>query len=420
MVNPVATSVSSISCSGDSVSYDIAIVGGGMVGAALALICHHQNPDWQIVMVEAFPLPAKDESFQFQPSYDDRSTALSAGSADILDKAGIWQSLLAQSTSIRQIHVSDKGHFGGTLINSEDYDLEALGRVVPNAWIGTSLLANIRSIDAITLWDSTKVSQVRPVTGGARFLVNHNEDEKSVFARVTVIADGAGSKQGTALGIDSTVQDYNQYVTVANVTLDRCHDGIAYERFTDQGPMAFLPLGGESGQTMSLVWTHPAAEHEQLCQLSDDKFISRLQSRFGRRAGRVTQVGKRDYYPLKLMVANEQVRSSVVLMGNAAHFLHPVAGQGFNLALRDCQCLAETLAEAERNGEAIGSIQVLERYLAQQWSDQKTTIRFSDSLVKLFSSNQLSLAALRGLGFFGLEMLPPTKSLLARQSMGYR
>ena len=181
--------------------------------------------------------------------------------------------------------------------------------------------------------------------------------------------------------------------------------------------MAMLPLGGSvQGRSCALVWTQPSDQAETVLALSDEEFLSRLQQRFGFRLGPLISVGKRDSYPLTLSIAKEQIRSSVVVMGNAAHFLHPVAGQGFNLAVRDCAALAATLAQA--GDRPLGSLSLLQAYWSQQALDQQATIHFSDQLTKLFTSSKLPQAALRGLGFVGLECLPPAKQWLTLQTMG--
>ncbi len=181
--------------------------------------------------------------------------------------------------------------------------------------------------------------------------------------------------------------------------------------------MALLPLGESlDGQSSALVWTQPAADAEDILALSDDQFLQQLQQRFGHRLGRFVSVGKRDSYPLSLSVAKEQIRSSIVVMGNAAHFLHPVAGQGFNLALRDCAALATSLME--KRDLPLGALPRLNRYMELQRLDQQATIHFSDQLTKLFSTASLPQAALRALGFVGLECVPPAKHWFTRQTMG--
>lgn len=230
---------------------------------------------------------------------------------------------------------------------------------------------------------------------------------------------GVISPMRRALGIDTEVRDYRQTAIIANLAFSQPHNAIAYERFTEQGPMALLPLG-ESAQSQraALVWTLPTQEAEQYRACAETTFLAALQERFGQRLGRFERVGQRYAYPLQLVAAQEQIRAHLVLVGNAAHFLHPVAGQGFNLALRDCVCLAETLLNAHVQGKIMGELSVLQNYLKRQQQDQLLTIEFSDRLVRLFSSDRLPLIALRHLGFISLAALPPMKKIFAAQTMG--
>ncbi|NHO67602.1 2-octaprenyl-6-methoxyphenyl hydroxylase [Aestuariicella hydrocarbonica] len=401
---------------GKVASTDIAIVGGGMVGAALAALLAHAEPDWSITLLEAFPLP-DDHAPAYQPSYDDRSTAIAHGSVLLLQQVGVWAQLREYATAIEQVHVSDKGHLGGTLIDRHQVGVDALGYVIPNAWIGRVLIQHLRTLPNVTLVSPAHVRQLKPVADGAELIVEMAGQQSVVHTQLAVIADGAQSALRASLGIDVDRKDYQQTAIVTNISLSQPHQGVAYERFTDEGPMAMLPLGGSvEGCTSALVWTQPKALADEVLALSDEAFLSRLQQRFGFRLGPLTGVGKRDSYALQLSVAKEQVRSSVVVMGNAAHFLHPVAGQGFNLALRDCAALAATLKPA--GDRPLGQLALLQQYLKQQALDQQATIHFSDQLTRLFSSSGLPQAALRGLGFVGLECVPPAKQWLAMQTMG--
>lgn len=400
----------------DNPQTDIAIIGGGMVGAALAALFACANPRWSITLIEAFPLPA-DDAPVYQPSYDDRSTAIAHGSVALLSQVGVWEQLSQHATPIEQVHVSDKGHIGGAVIDRHKVGVDALGYVVPNAWIGRVLISHLHSLDNVTLVSPAQVKQLTPVAGGALLQVEAEGQVSDIRAQLAVIADGAQSRLRASLGIDVDEQDYRQTAIITNIGLEQPHQGIAYERFTDEGPMAMLPLGGSvQGRSCALVWTQPSEQAEAVLALSDEDFLSRLQQRFGFRLGQLTSVGKRDSYPLTLSIAKEQIRSSVVVMGNAAHFLHPVAGQGFNLAVRDCAALAATLAEA--GDKPLGSLSLLQAYWSQQELDQQATIHFSDQLTKLFTSSKLPQAALRGLGFVGLECLPPAKQWLTLQTMG--
>ncbi len=398
---------------------DIAIIGGGMVGAALAALLACARRDWTITLLEAQPLPSLGSNPVYQPSFDARSTAIAAGSVELLQQAGVWDQLQRHATAITQVHVSDRGHIGGSVIDCAALNQTALGYVVPNAWLGNILLSHIQQLPQVRCIAPAKVRQLRPVAGGAELLIEANGELMQLDCQLAVIADGANSPLRQSLGIDTTLQDYQQTAIIANVEFDQPHNNVAYERFTDQGPMALLPLGEAANAcTSALVWTHPRAEAALILKMSDDEFLAALQGRFGYRVGRFTRVGKRDSYPLQLIVAKEQVRSSIVVMGNAAHFLHPVAGQGFNLALRDCAALAAELATAQANNTALGQLDVLLRYQQAQAQDQQLTISGSDALTKLFSTAQLPQAILRALGFMGLEILPAAKQWLSLQTMG--
>lgn len=396
---------------------DIVIVGGGMVGAAMAALLAHVNRSWRITLVEHFPLPAAGEA-PFQPSFDDRSTAVAQGSIDVLSKMGLWQTLQSQATPIRQVHVSDRGHFGGSVIDAADMGLESVGAVVANAWLGQVLIQHLRNAENVTLLAPAEVQRIQPLVAGARLHYSRNSEAQVLDTQLAIIADGANSPLRASLGIDVDITPYKQTAIIANVVLAEPHQGVAYERFTDQGPMALLPLDGSEGRHSALVWTQPDDRADELLARNDDDFLQQLQQRFGFRLGHIVGVGKRDAYPLQLMVAKEQIRSGIAVMGNAAHFLHPVAGQGFNLALRDCAALADTLARAQRRGQPLGDLSVLQQYEQSQLPDQLTTIQFSDKLTKLFTSATLPAAALRALGFMGLEGLPGAKHLLAAQTMG--
>ncbi|GAA5315822.1 MAG: 2-octaprenyl-6-methoxyphenyl hydroxylase [Candidatus Pelagadaptatus aseana] len=396
---------------------DITIVGGGMVGAAMAALLAHANAGWQVVLVEGFPLPGPGEAIH-QPSFDDRSTALAYGSIELLQRIGVWDQLSQAATPIQQVHVSDRGHFGGSLIDASAMGLEQVGAVVANAWLGRVLLQHLHELDNVELLAPATVERVTPLAQGAHIDYASADASGRIESQLVVIADGADSPLRAGLGIGVDTQTYHQTAIIANVALNERHDCVAYERFTDQGPMALLPLGGENGCDSALVWTQPTDQVDALLALDDDAFMAQLQQRFGFRLGHFKSVGKRDSYPLQLLVAKEQVRSSLVMMGNAAHFLHPVAGQGFNLALRDCAALTSVLARARRQRQPLGSLQVLQQYEQQQQLDQQATIQFSDKLTRLFSTGALPSAGLRALGFLGLETLPGAKQLLASQTMG--
>lgn len=399
-------------------SFDIAIIGGGMVGASLALLLAHQKPNWKIALLEAQLFSEADKS-PYQPSFDARSTAIAHGSVEILRELGVWEKLSQHATAISQVHVSDAGYFMGGLIDANTYALDAVGYVIPNAWIGRVLIAQLQMQNNIHLLAPVRVEKLIPQQHGAQLLVQSGNEKFELNCKLAVVADGGDSPLRTSLGINSQVKDYGQTALIANVAYSEPHKGIAYERFTTQGPLALLPLGDSaSAKESALVLTLPREQAKDIAELSDEEFLAHLQQRFGHRLGKFLRVSQRYHYELKLITASEQIRSHIVLVGNAAHFLHPVAGQGFNLSLRDCVCLVDALIQGEAEGKTLGELSVLQNYIDRQTVDQTLTIEFSDKLVRLFSSAALPLIALRHLGFVGLDLMPAIKSQFASQTMG--
>ena len=398
-------------------NYDIVIVGGGMVGISLALLLRAQRP-WKILVVEAQELAVSDSpvSGAYSSSFDARSTALSWSSRNIYQSIAVWPQLKRHLAAIAQIHVSDRGHAGLTRIDAADANVDALGYVVENQWLGSVLLNQLAETD-IQLLGSAGVETIVPLAAGMRLRVQQSDqDLQTIDAKLVVIADGAGSSTSKKLGIQSQSSTYGQTGIIANVSLEKPHGGVAYERFTDQGPMALLPLTDFKGRPRSaLVWTQPSEMAESLMAADEQSFLEQLQTRFGYRLGRFKQLGERVAYPLALTTATEQVRRHLVVMGNAAHSLHPVAGQGFNLSLRDAATLANSLAQA---GEAIGDLAVLQQYQQQQAADQRNTVLFSDSLPKLFGLSSSVIALGRNSGLLAMDLIPSLRNSFARFGMG--
>jgi 2-polyprenyl-6-methoxyphenol 4-hydroxylase len=397
---------------------DVAIVGGGMAGASLALLIASKTPALSIALIEALPLDVLNDTAQpAPPSYDDRSSALSLGSCRIFQSLGLWDELLPHLVAIKQVHVSDRGHPAGTVLDASRDHLDALGYVVENRRLGTILLSRLRHHPQIRILSPARVTQVTPSSSGMQLQID--KQPTPLLTNLLVIADGVESSLREQLGIASDRKPYHQCAVIANITTTAFHQYMAYERFTDSGPMALLPLQDFNGEhRCALVWTIAEAFADTVQQMEDTTFLQQIQQRFGTRLGFLTKAGKRSIYPLALHTACEQVRSHLVLMGNAAHSMHPVAGQGFNLTLRDCEALADTLYQAQRDGEAIGSLAVLQRYLDSQQLDQGKTIGASHLLTLLFSSDDTSAAFLRNTGLFGLDFLPGIKQWFARQAMG--
>ncbi|MGP0172947.1 2-octaprenyl-6-methoxyphenyl hydroxylase [Pseudomonas sp. NCHU5208] len=384
---------------------NLAIIGGGLVGASLALALQEtaRQRGWRIALIEPF---APGDAYQ--PSYDARSTALSYGSRLIYERLELWQAIAQRAEPIRQIHVSDRGRFGATRLQAIEEGVPALGYVVENAWIGHCLW---QALDPeIVQWHCpAEVSALQQIEAGYRLRLN---DGSTLDCQLAVLADGGRSGLREQLGIAVSQTPYGQSAIIANVSPLEAHRGQAFERFTDDGPMAMLPL---DGNRCALVWTRASSDAERLMALSERAFLDELQQAFGYRLGALRQVGQRHLYPLSLVEAREQVRPNLVVLGNAAHSLHPIAGQGYNLSLRDTLALAEVL----QDGDApLGDFATLQRYLQRQQMDQQLTVGFSDRVTRLFSTNQPLLAAGRNLGLLGLDLLPPAKRWFARQAMG--
>lgn len=397
--------------------YRVVIAGGGMVGMSLALVLARRAPACEVLLVESFPLPtlAPDFAAHYSPSFDARSTALSYASSLIYREWGLWEAVAAHAQPITSIHVSEQGRFGSTLMRAADYGWPALGFVVENAWLGNSLLSALQQTPVATRSPARVVSARAASGGGVQLLL---DDGDTLQADLLVVADGAHSGLRESLGIAHSEDSYGQQAVIANVGHRGDHEGRAFERFTGNGPLAMLPLLPERCHRSALVWTLPPEDAAAVMNCPETDFLARLQQVFGYRLGRLVQVGERHSYPLSLVQADEQVRSGVVVMGNAAHALHPVAGQGFNLALRDVACLAARIAEACSTGTSPGALSVLQDYRAAQAADQRQTTAFSDRLPGLFMNRDPALSALRDLGLFALDLAPGLKREFVRQTAG--
>lgn len=398
--------------------YDVVIVGAGMVGASLALaLTHAPQLPLRLLLVEASALHTK--SAPEQPGFDARSTVLSAGTVAYFRELGLWTALSAVATAIKQIHVSDQGRFGSVRLDSNEEQVEALGYVVENADLGRALNAALLAAPGLELCAPVAVAQLQPDASGMRLQLQSIGGETSVTAALVVLAEGGRSGLPAQLGIAHRHEAYGQSAVIANVGFTKPHGHVAYERFTPKGPLALLPLHERDGTPRAaLVWTQPEAEAHHVLGLDDASFLARLQQDFGGRVGSFTRVGKRALYPLALQTAEEQIRPGLVLLGNVAHSLHPVAGQGFNLALRDTMMLAANVRESLRVQQSPGAFARLQRYREAVQQDQAHTIAFSDYVTRLFSSNSRVLSLVRQLGMASIDLVPPLKHQLSRQAMG--
>jgi 2-octaprenyl-6-methoxyphenol hydroxylase len=388
-------------------TYDVAIVGGGMVGATLSVALAPLN--LRVALIEAIPHNAAS-----QPSFDERTTALSNGSRRILETIGVWPALDALATPIAKIHVSDQGRFGFARIDAREQGLAAMGYVVPNRALGSVLWARLSSA-GIKVFCPAEVSLVAANDEGVKIEITEAGAKSAIDAKLIVAADGAQSAVRSAFGVDAEVRDYGQTAVITTVLPQHFHDNVAYERFTPSGPLALLPLDG-GRCTLVLTLTKDAAQ--SALEWSDQEFLAEVQRRFGFRLGRFLKVGRRVPYPRSLTQADRTSAPRCVIIGNAAQGLHPVAGMGFNLGLRDAACLAELIAENARSDADPGNLTLLRQYDAWRSADRSGVIRFTDGLVRLFSNPLGGVARLRNLGLLAFDLLPPAKSALSRLSTG--
>jgi len=397
--------------------FDLIIIGGGLAGASLA--CALKNPALKIALVEAFELNTDS-----QPSYDDRTVALSFGSRCIFDSMGLWSSLAPYAEAINTIHISDRGHFGVTRLTKEQEGVEALGYVLENRAIGQQLYADMADNSSnkeggITLFCPARLKTLQQDKQQVSVEILTDGALQKITGKLLVAADGNNSQVMKLLAIGSNRKSYDQVALISNVTPANKHNNVAYERFTDTGPLAFLPM---LQNRCSVVWTLDPQQADVICALDETAFLQQLQQRFGYRLGRFKKVGKRQIYPLFLQSATQMVHGRVALIGNAAHSVHPVAGQGFNLALRDVALLSELIVDSSpgkgQTSADIGSQTMLQSYEALREDDIRRVYRFTDTLVKTFSNNIAGLAQLRSLSLLVVDVLPDIKHQLAAQSMG--
>ncbi len=380
-------------------NYDIAIIGGGPVGMALALALRHSGIS--TLLLEARGLPEKVD--------DVRPLALSHGSHLILNRLGVWQNL-PQSTPIKTIHISNKGHLGRTVLTTQDADVPTLGHVINYLDLYRALFEATRE----THTDYQTGAIVKALSTDERLgyvsYTHHDGVEKKISAKLLILADG-GRLSSQLEGITYRVTEYDQWAITANVQAETLQTGIAYERFTSDGPVALLP----SGDHFALVWTTSPEAAKEIMALQDDQFLARLHDHFGNRLGQFVHTGKRSDFPLALKYATPTTSQRIALIGNAAQTLHPVAGQGFNLGLRDAYELSQIIQEALSENKEIGTPAMLKQFQEKRRFDSNGGRVFTDTLVKLFSNDIPLIRHLCGTGLIMLDNLPLIKRFVARR-----
>jgi 2-octaprenyl-6-methoxyphenol hydroxylase len=383
-------------CVVDMNKMPIIIVGSGPVGAVLALVLQMHGVDF--IILEARKMGASHE--------DKRALALSYGSRMILEKLGIWNDIETNATAINSIHVSQRGGFGRTKLNAKDHDLQALGYVVA---YGVLTKALDGKLDRSKVLYESIATQIKPDINFAQVKFELNGEFKSITSALVVIADGGGGLSAIE-GIERETKDYGHNAIVSKVSCELPHDNIAYERFTPNGPMALLPNGERE---FSLVWTGEKKFTDALLDLDDATFLNQLHVAFGDRVGKFMRVEKRASFPLKLSILKSSYTQHLVFIGNAAQTMHPVAGQGFNVGLRDAWTLADMLIEPHL--DKLGSEEMLKNYSKKRKQDTSRGVLFTDFLVNAFTNDLIGISSIRGMGLGFVDIVKPAKNLLVNK-----
>lgn len=383
--------------------FDVVIIGGGLAGASCALSVAKTNPTLNIAVVEANQVAG-----DYHPSFDDRSIALAQQSVEYLQSLNLFEQNAPYTAAIKKVSVSDRGHFGKAHINCDEFAKPSLGYVVEVNPFGRALHLRLTQSN-ITLLCPDSVIAIEQTLHSNTLTLQSGEQ---LNAKLLVIADGAQSPTRNLLGLGFNTQPYEQGAIIANVEVAGGHNNHAFERFTQNGPMALLPM---SNNRYSLVWCMRQDQIEQHMALNEQDFISALQSAFGYRGGQFTKVGMRTSYPLVYGQVESLTAHRTVVIGNAAHAIHPIAGQGFNLGLRDVQVLSNLIANSQHD---LGSYAFTREYSQKRSDDIKTVMSLTDALVRLFSNSSRVLALGRSIGLFSMDLFPVLKAPLAKQLMG--
>ena len=387
---------------------DIAIVGGGLAGASLAVALAPLGYD--IKVIEAVAYKAVE-----QPSYDDRTLAISHSSCRILSGINLWEMLEADATAIRRIYITELARPGRVVLDSAEMGLTEFGHVVEARRFGVAVTGIMERTGNIELISPASVEEIEIGGPRTKLRLESSTGVNALEARLVVAADGANSFIRRRLQIPTKSHDYGQTAVICNITPEIAHEGHAFECLTQTGPFAVLP---HTGTRCGLVWSVATDEANEILSLDDETFLARAQNRFGMQLGTLIKAGKRTAYPLKLVLASEDVRERLVILGNAAHAIHPIGAQGFNLALRDAAVLAETLADDDQGDP--GETGLLHTYSAWRQQDQRGTIATSDSMTRLFSNPSPFAAGLRTTGLIAHAISPSLRRYSAIKAMGYR
>ncbi|AXG43891.1 MULTISPECIES: 2-octaprenyl-6-methoxyphenyl hydroxylase [Photorhabdus] len=387
---------------------NVIIVGGGMTGATLALaISSLSKGQIHVSLIEAAELAQK------HPGFDARAIALAYGTCQRLQQIGVWSALEDYVIPITHVHVSDRGHAGFVNLCAKEYNISALGHVVELYDAGQGLFGLLKNAPGVTLYCPSRVMAVERTLSSVAVILDSGE---RLQGELLVAADGSHSAIGHACNIQWQRHAYEQVAVITNVLTSEHPRGRAFERFTEYGPLALLPM---SEGRSSLVWCHQLARRKEIAGWNNEQFLRQLQQAFGWRLGKILETGQRYRYPLTLSTANQQISHRLALVGNAAQTLHPIAGQGFNLGMRDVMTLAQIVSEAFAAGQDIGAYQVLANYQQQRVLDRENTIDITDGLIRVFANRYFPLQIGRNFGLMMMEKCPPMRDILARQTLGW-
>ncbi|MDN8301148.1 FAD-dependent monooxygenase [Acinetobacter baumannii] len=397
----------------------VIIVGGGMVGLSLSLMLAKANI--AVKLLEAVKYPNYDDQnvAPYHSSFDARNTALSRRSVQIYQKLGLWDALQQHATPILQVHITEQGSFGKARLIAEQEKVESFGQVIENAWLGRVLLTQVRQQPLIELIDGVQVTALTQDSEQVHIEAQRGDEVLKLESKLLIAADGRDSFCRQAIGVGVDVHDYDQVAIVTTVQTSKPHEHVGFERFSALGPLALLPLPGEYRR--SVVWpVKKGTEGEWLGEENDQHFLDALQKTYGDRAGKFEKTGKRFSYPLSQVLAHKQAVGRVILMGNAAHTIHPVAGQGFNLCLRDADVLLRYLVNQLSASDDIGNPDNLLAYEQARLSDQQRVIKFCDTVVRGFSNQNPLLKLIRNTGLIAFDVIPGVKPLVANYAMGLK
>lgn len=387
--------------------YDLVIAGGGLAGNCLALAL--KETGLKIAIIEA----STREQLHDSPA-GDRALALAAGTVKMLEALGIWQGVSQVATAIKKIHISDQGHFGKTRLSAQQENVDALGHVITARDIEAHV-AKLVSKSGIELICPARLVGLMAGNNTVNVSLKRGDEPLNISAKLLVGADGGNSSVRKLLEIPRHITEYGQTALVTTVKSSLPHNNTAFERFTASGPLALLPVDTDH---CAVVWTRSSEDAETLMSGSEADFLTELQQCFGYKLGELSLAAPRRAFPLSLIRAEKMIADRTVIIGNAVHQLHPVAGQGFNLGLRDVVQLAEMIIKQHQEKQDIGTADFLTAYAESRQKDHDRTIGFTNSVVRIFSNDWLALAAARNIGLAVLDHIPAAKTWLTRHAMG--